>query len=63
MPARPNVKAVQRMLGHASTALMLYIYADLFDDDLDVDFDFVTAALRDAWLRESVGEMWAPAWA
>lgn len=30
-----NVKAVQRMLGHASAAMTLYIYADLFDDDLD----------------------------
>ncbi|HEY8093667.1 MAG TPA: site-specific integrase, partial [Acidimicrobiales bacterium] len=30
-----NVKAVQRMLGHASAALTLDTYADLFDDDLD----------------------------
>lgn len=30
-----NVKAVQRMLGHASAAVTLDIYADLFDDDLD----------------------------
>lgn len=30
-----NVKAVQRMLGHASAAMTLDVYADLFDDDLD----------------------------
>jgi hypothetical protein len=29
------VKAVQRMLGHASAAMTLDRYADLFDDDLD----------------------------
>ena len=33
--AGANVKAVQRMLGHASAAMTLDIYADLFDDDLD----------------------------
>lgn len=30
-----NVKAVQRMLGHASAAMTLDLYADLFDDDLE----------------------------
>lgn len=30
-----NVKAVQRMLGHASAAMTLDTYADLFDDDLE----------------------------
>lgn len=30
-----NVKAVQRMLGHASAAMTLDMYADLSDDDLD----------------------------
>ncbi|GAA2533230.1 hypothetical protein GCM10009860_11600 [Microbacterium mitrae] len=30
-----NVKAVQRMLGHASASMTLDTYADLFDDDLD----------------------------
>jgi integrase len=33
--AGANVKAVQRMLGHASAATTLDRYADLFDDDLD----------------------------
>nr|WP_256336104.1 tyrosine-type recombinase/integrase [Microbacterium sp. cf332] len=30
-----NVKVVQRMLGHASAAMTLDTYADLFDDGLD----------------------------
>lgn len=39
-----NVKAVQRMLGHASAAMTLDVYADLFDDDLEA----VSTALNDA---------------
>lgn len=34
--AGANVKVVQRMLGHASAAMTLDVYAGLFDDDLDV---------------------------
>ncbi len=30
-----NVKAVQRMLGHARASMTLDVYADLFDEDLD----------------------------
>jgi integrase len=33
--AGANVKAVQRMLGHASASMTLDTYAELFDDDLD----------------------------
>ena len=33
--AGANVKAVQLMLGHASAAMTLDTYADLFDDELD----------------------------
>src|SRR4051794_10386355 len=33
--AGANVKAVQRMLGHASAAMTLDVYAGLFGDDLD----------------------------
>lgn len=33
--AGANVKALQRMLGHASAAMTLDTYADLFEDDLD----------------------------
>lgn len=45
-----NVKAVQRMLGHKSAAMTLDVYADLFDDDLDL------LAER---LDQSVGKLWA----
>ena len=37
--AGANVKAVQAMLGHASAAMTLDTYADLFDDDLDAVAD------------------------
>jgi len=43
-----NVKAVQRMLGHASAAMTLDTYADLFDDDLDAVADRLDAAARAA---------------
>jgi integrase len=33
--ADANVKAVQPILGHASAAMTLDTYADLFDDHLD----------------------------
>jgi integrase len=47
--AGANVKAVQRMLGHASAAMTLDVYADLFDDDLEA----VATALHDARARSS----------
>jgi integrase len=50
-----NVKALQRMLGHASAAMTLDVYADLFDDDLDS----VAEALDRARMISSVGKMWA----
>jgi hypothetical protein len=42
---------VQKMLGHASAAMTLDIYAGLFDDDLEA----VATALQDARGRENVG--------
>jgi integrase len=45
--AGANVKAVQRMLGHASAALTLDIYADLFDDDLEAVAVALDAARAD----------------
>jgi len=42
-----NVKAVQRMLGHAKASMTLDVYADLFDDDLDV----VASRLDDAIIK------------
>lgn len=38
-----NPKAVQRMLGHASAAMTLDTYADLFEDDLDAVSDRMDA--------------------
>jgi integrase len=43
--AGANVKAVQRMLGHASAAMTLDVYADLFDSDLEA-------------VAESVAKLW-----
>jgi integrase len=37
--AGANVKAVQQMLGHASAAMTLDVYAGLFGDDLDAVAD------------------------
>jgi integrase len=53
--AGANVKAVQRMLGHASASMTLDTYADLFDDDLDG----VAVALNDHAMNSNVGKMWA----
>jgi integrase len=43
--AGANVKAVQRMLGHAKASMTLDVYADLFDDDVAANLD---AAIRAA---------------
>ncbi|WP_166873912.1 tyrosine-type recombinase/integrase [Salinibacterium sp. ZJ450] len=53
--AGANVKAVQRMLGHAHASVTLDVYADLFDEDLDS----VAVALDHAALNSNVGKMWA----
>lgn len=51
--AGANVKAVQRMLGHASAEVTLSVYSDLFDDDLDE----VAARLDHAALPQSVSDL------
>lgn len=51
--AGANVKSVQRMLGHASAAMTLDVYADLFDDDLDA----VAVALNDGATQSDVVKM------
>ncbi|MGN6426827.1 MAG: tyrosine-type recombinase/integrase [Leifsonia sp.] len=53
--AGANVKAVQRMLGHASAAMTLDVYADLFDNDLD--------AVGDALSRLGTPEVEVKVWA
>ncbi|WP_447588394.1 tyrosine-type recombinase/integrase [Microbacterium lacticum] len=51
--AGANVKAVQRMLGHASAAVTLDVYADLFDDDLDG----VATALNQAAMQSDAANL------
>lgn len=48
--AGANVKAVQRMLGHASAAMTLDTYADLFEDDLDDVAVALDLARRDSFV-------------
>jgi integrase len=55
--AGANVKAVQRMLGHASAAMTLDVYAGLFDDDLDGvarRMNDAAAGLHPGWAADSV---------
>ena len=51
--AGANVKAVQRMLGHASAAMSLDTHSGLFEDDLDSVADSLHAVEI-----SSVGEVW-----
>ena len=53
--AGANPKGVQTMLGHASAAMTLDTYADLFPDDLDA----VAGALSEARSRRILGKNWA----
>jgi integrase len=53
-----NVKAVQRMLGHAKASMTLDIYADLFDEDLDGVADRLTR--RSKLLRTLCGRLPKP---
>ena len=46
--AGANVKSVQRMLGHASAAMTLDVYADQFDDDLDGVADHMDSFASDS---------------
>ena len=48
--AGANPKAVQRMLGHASAAMTLDTYADLFEDDLDAVSDRMNQARAEAFV-------------
>jgi Phage integrase family len=46
-----SVLAVARMLGHKDPAMTLNVYADLFDDELDLVAERLHAAARADWLR------------
>ncbi|MDN5687787.1 MAG: site-specific integrase [Brachybacterium sp.] len=54
-----SVKVVQRMLGHASAAMTLDVYADLFDSDLDEVAEALEAR-RDHDLNTTTPEVAAP---
>lgn len=47
--AGANVKVVQRMLGHASAAMTLDVYADLFDEDLYEVASVLDSSFGSAW--------------
>ncbi|WP_353650082.1 site-specific integrase [Nakamurella sp. A5-74] len=53
--AGANVKAVQKMLGHASAAMTLDVYADLFDDDLEAVADRLDLAVTAAGILSRTG--------
>ena len=53
-----TVKSVQRMLGHASAAMTLDVYAGLFDDDLTDLATRMDAAAQEA-AASLVGVLWA----
>jgi integrase len=50
------VKAVQRMLGHASAAMTLDTYADLFHDDLDAVATALSHAKQSSILVKTLSE-------
>lgn len=53
--AGANVKAVQRMLGHAKASMTLDTYADLFDTDLDAVAAELDAAIKAAAYQARTG--------
>jgi hypothetical protein len=53
---RPRAEVVQRMLGHASAAMTLDVYADLFDSDLDS----VAESVAKMWPREARSHACSP---
>jgi integrase len=55
--AGANVKAVQRMLGHAKASMTLDVYAELFDDDLEAVGDRLDAVARIADSLRTGGEV------
>ena len=52
MQAGANVKVVQQMLGHASAAMTLDVYAGLFADNLDEVADRLDQAVANVDARQ-----------
>ena len=59
--AGANVKAVQRMLGHAKASMTLDVYADLFDEDLDGVADRLDVTIRSSEYPLRTGQVVADA--
>jgi integrase len=55
--ANANVKAVQKMLGHASAAMTLDVYSGLFEDDLDGVAQRLDQECHPIATRETRGEV------
>jgi integrase len=55
--AGANVKAVQRMLGHAKASMTLDTYADLFDDDLEAVAERLDVLARAVGGMRATGEV------
>jgi hypothetical protein len=60
--AGANVKAVQRILGHASAAVTLDVYADLFDEDLDTVGASLDRIAMQTSIADLVTDMRRPTW-
>jgi integrase len=54
-----NVKAVQRMLGHASATITLDVCSGLFDDDLGARAGHMDAAHDARQTSRTVSTVWA----
>ena len=60
--AGANVKAVQRMLGHAKASMTLDVYANLFDDDLEAVADRLDVIAKSAAQPRAVDAVRPPDW-
>ncbi len=60
--AGAHVKAVQRILGHASAAVTLDVYADLFDEDLDTVGESLNRVAMQTSIADVLGDPRRRSW-
>jgi integrase len=60
--AGAHVKAVQRILGHASAAVTLDVYADLFDEDLDTVGESLNRVAMQTSIADVLADRRRPSW-
>jgi integrase len=60
--AGAHVKAVQRILGHASAAVTLDVYADLFDEDLDTVGESLNRVAMQTSIADVLADQRRPSW-